>query len=103
MEIRSEIYRCANPLCRVPLGVDHVTLVTTAHVRRFCWVGCIEPGRRASDDIGAGMKSLSYDAGLREERNQAIELLVDIQNRLDLPKDLASRVREYLAFRNLEK
>lgn len=38
---------CANPACRRPLAVDHVTLVTTAHVRRFCSVDCIADGQRA--------------------------------------------------------
>ena len=37
--------RCANPLCRSILEVDHVTLVTTAHVRRFCSVRCIAEGQ----------------------------------------------------------
>lgn len=32
---------CENPSCDVELGVDHVTLITTAHVRRFCSVECI--------------------------------------------------------------
>jgi len=38
---------CTNPSCREPLGTDHVLLVTTAHVRRFCSVECIEPSRQA--------------------------------------------------------
>lgn len=38
---------CTNPSCREPLGVDHVQLVTTGHVRRFCSVECIEPSRQA--------------------------------------------------------
>ena len=38
---------CTNPSCREPLGADHVLLVTTAHVRRFCSVECVEPSRQA--------------------------------------------------------
>ena len=34
-------YRCENPNCYERLYVDHVTLVTTAHVRRFCTVDCL--------------------------------------------------------------
>ena len=38
---------CANLRCRSPLDVDHVTLITTAHVRRFCSVECITEGQAA--------------------------------------------------------
>ncbi len=38
---------CANPACIIKLSVDHVTLTTSAHVRRFCSVECIEPSRLA--------------------------------------------------------
>ena len=41
---------CANPACRTKLDVDHITLITTAHVRRFCSVECIEPSRLAHED-----------------------------------------------------
>jgi len=41
-----EPFRCANLACRVDLGADHVTLVTTCHVRRFCSVECITEGHR---------------------------------------------------------
>ncbi|MGH7611639.1 MAG: hypothetical protein ACREN4_06440 [Candidatus Dormibacteria bacterium] len=41
---------CANPDCGHVLDVDHVTLVTTTHVRRFCSVGCIAKGERAHLD-----------------------------------------------------
>ena len=34
-------YRCENPKCNNKLNVDHVTLITTCHVRRFCSVECI--------------------------------------------------------------
>jgi hypothetical protein len=41
-----EAFQCANPACRAHLGTDHVTLVTTCHVRRFCSVECITEGHR---------------------------------------------------------
>jgi hypothetical protein len=44
---------CANILCRAPLGVDHVTLVTTMHVRRFCTVECITEGQRVQREVDA--------------------------------------------------
>ena len=34
-------YICENPDCEYELGPDHVTLVTTAHVRRFCSLECL--------------------------------------------------------------
>ena len=40
--------RCANRMCRSSLKVDHVTLVTTGHVRRFCGVECITEGQEAN-------------------------------------------------------
>ena len=45
--VPASIFRCDNPGCRVHLGVDHVTLITTCHVRRFCSVECITDGHRA--------------------------------------------------------
>ena len=41
------VFTCANSRCRAALGVDHVTLVTTVHVRRFCSVECIAEGQQA--------------------------------------------------------
>jgi hypothetical protein len=41
------LFRCANARCRALLAADHVTLVTTAHVRRFCSVECIAEGQQA--------------------------------------------------------
>jgi hypothetical protein len=43
-------YRCANLNCRQPLGHDHVVLLTTAHLRRFCSVECIAAGQKAWQD-----------------------------------------------------
>ncbi|WP_141581275.1 hypothetical protein [Actinomadura sp. WMMA1423] len=40
-------FACANLQCRKPLDRDHVTLVTTAHMRRFCSVLCITEGQVA--------------------------------------------------------
>lgn len=34
-------HRCENPLCHEALKVDHVTVITTAHVRRFCDLECV--------------------------------------------------------------
>ncbi|MFD1083452.1 hypothetical protein [Micromonospora andamanensis] len=42
-------FRCANVECCEALGRDHVTLITTAHMRRFCSVECIAAGQRAHD------------------------------------------------------
>jgi hypothetical protein len=44
--------RCANPGCRRELAVDHVTLVTTCHVRRFCSVDCISEGHKLTLEAG---------------------------------------------------
>jgi len=41
---------CENTRCGRKLAVDHVTLVTTAHVRRFCCVECIHEGQQAVYD-----------------------------------------------------
>lgn len=40
-------FRCSNLECCEALGRDHVTLITTAHVRRFCSVECVAAGQRA--------------------------------------------------------
>jgi hypothetical protein len=46
-------FRCANIECCEELGRDHVTLVTTAQVRRFCSVDCIAAGQLA-DNLAIG-------------------------------------------------
>lgn len=38
--------QCENPACDRPLRVDHVVLVTTKHVRRFCSVECIHESQQ---------------------------------------------------------
>lgn len=40
-------FNCANLNCHKPLSTDHVTLTTTAHMRRFCCVPCIVEGETA--------------------------------------------------------
>lgn len=40
-------FNCANLKCRAALGQDHVTLITTAHMRRFCSVYCVVDGLEA--------------------------------------------------------
>jgi len=40
-------FNCANLNCRRRLEVDHVTLITTTHMRRFCSVDCIVEGQTA--------------------------------------------------------
>lgn len=44
-------HRCANIDCLQELEVDHVVLLTTAHMRRFCSVECIGQGKEAWDDV----------------------------------------------------
>lgn len=44
-------FNCANLMCREPLRIDHVTLTTTTHLRRFCSVDCISEGREAWDNF----------------------------------------------------
>lgn len=56
---------CANSRCRAPLPVDHVTLVTTRHVRRFCTVECIAEGQRANYDAIAASVGLRTRDGAR--------------------------------------
>lgn len=50
-------FRCANIECCEELGRDHVTLITTAQVRRFCSVECITAGQRA-DQLAIGQHAL---------------------------------------------
>jgi hypothetical protein len=38
---------CENPACKYELRADHVTLVTTKHVRRFCSVECLVESHKA--------------------------------------------------------
>jgi hypothetical protein len=40
-------HNCANLRCRRQLSKDHVTLLTTTHMRRFCSVECIIEGQKA--------------------------------------------------------
>lgn len=42
---------CANLRCRRPLQVDHVTLTTTTHIRRFCQVECVIDGFAAWHEL----------------------------------------------------
>lgn len=51
----SEPFVCANVECRAKLERDHVTLITTLHVRRFCSVECIADGQRAHHDAISAM------------------------------------------------
>jgi len=39
---------CANPDCRLPLTADHVILITTRHLRRFCGLPCVVKGYELS-------------------------------------------------------
>jgi hypothetical protein len=41
---------CANIRCDRDLDVDHVTVTTTAHVRRFCSMHCVVEGFQAHQD-----------------------------------------------------
>ncbi|HEX6359009.1 hypothetical protein [Actinophytocola sp.] len=59
-------FRCANIECCDELGHDHVTLITTTQVRRFCSVDCIAAGQRA-DKLATGQHArlqnrLTFDA-----------------------------------------
>jgi hypothetical protein len=45
---------CENPFCNDPLRADHVTLVTTGHVRRFCTVECLIDSFYHNLDVLAG-------------------------------------------------
>jgi hypothetical protein len=33
--------RCANPICRLELGNEHVVLIAGARARHFCSIGCV--------------------------------------------------------------
>ena len=41
-------FKCANRKCGRELTRDHVIMITTMHMRRFCSVECIAEGQRAS-------------------------------------------------------
>jgi hypothetical protein len=73
-------FRCANLECCDALGRDHVTLITTAHVRRFCSVECIAAGQRAHH------LALGQHARLRSE------LMFEAMERGDEPTDEHFRV-----------
>jgi hypothetical protein len=38
---QEEIVRCENENCKNLLSADHVSVVTTQHVRRFCSMECV--------------------------------------------------------------
>lgn len=63
---------CANNRCTVPLNVDHVTLVTTGHVRRFCSVECVAEGHEAhmQQEFDA-IAALNADVEDRPQREDA--------------------------------
>lgn len=54
---QGSVMRCANAACAQLLDVDHVTLVTTCHVRRFCCVECIAEGQRSFAHVEGGVCS----------------------------------------------
>lgn len=56
-------FRCANLRCTTPLTGDHVTVTTTAHVRRFCSIECIHEGHQAWGDLIHQSDTASPDAG----------------------------------------
>lgn len=64
MLYRDGAWRCENPACGKPLHVDHVLLITTAHVRRFCDVECVARGWLES------MDRIMLAAGLEVEREK---------------------------------
>lgn len=68
-------FRCANLECCEVVGRDHVTLITTAHMRRFCSVECITVGKRAHD-LAVGQRARLYS-----------KLLVEAMERDDEPTD----------------
>jgi hypothetical protein len=55
-------FRCANPTCRALLGVDHTTVVTTTHVRRFCGIECVASGYQAEIHKRAFVDIVTGDA-----------------------------------------
>jgi hypothetical protein len=75
-------FHCANIECCEELGRDHVTLITTANMRRFCSVECIAAGQRA-DDLAIGQH-----ARLRSK------LTFEAMERDDEPTDEHVRVRD---------
>jgi hypothetical protein len=38
------MFECENSACGRKLSVDHITVVTTFHVRRFCTMECVVEG-----------------------------------------------------------
>jgi hypothetical protein len=54
MRYDSGAWRCENPFCNEPLTPDHVTLITTGHVRRFCEVECLIESHHHAIDVWAG-------------------------------------------------
>jgi hypothetical protein len=47
MNETSKAFVCANLNCQKELKIDHVILLTTMHMRRFCSVECITEGQIA--------------------------------------------------------
>jgi hypothetical protein len=65
------LFRCANERCQRPLGIDHVTMITTAHLRRFCTVECIAEGQDAHyDAIMAEVYGVTPDEMRRNRESQ---------------------------------
>jgi hypothetical protein len=47
-------FNCENPFCAEELSADHVTLITTAHLRRFCTVECLVESHHHAIDVWTG-------------------------------------------------
>lgn len=67
-------FNCANLRCRRPVGGDHVTLLTTAHMRRFCDVDCVAQGDQVWHFfIGVMTLEVESDGHERRELEHFIE------------------------------
>jgi len=70
-------FNCANLNCRRELGTDHVTLITTGHMRRFCCVECIGNGLEAWRAHLSGTLAASGDDDLDGEYEQWMRHVYD--------------------------
>lgn len=83
------VFQCANARCRARLNADHVTLVTTGHVRRFCTVECIHEGQQAHHDAIAAEVMAEEQGMTGTDRRAAEAVLAAHQAGLDIAEWVA--------------
>jgi hypothetical protein len=73
---------CENPTCKNKLSADHITLVTTAHVRRFCYMDCLIESYYRHLSAGAVEAGYSPNEALHATRKELDDILVRCERRI---------------------